>query len=95
MGGGDAFDGRCFHPVGDQSNDRFEVPMIRELLALVKAQVKTLNSEGILGLVKMVAVCCSGLTPSLSCMSLRTASPKFRLVLRICLYSYAKRFHSG
>ena len=43
--GGDAFDGRCFHPVGDQCKVSFEVPIKRELLALVRAQVKALNSK--------------------------------------------------
>jgi len=41
--GGDAFDGICFHPPGEQSNVCFEVPMKRELMALVRAQVKALD----------------------------------------------------
>jgi len=41
--GGDSFDGRCFHLPGEQSNVCFDVPMKRELLALVRAQVKGLE----------------------------------------------------
>jgi hypothetical protein len=40
---GDAFDGECFHPPGQQSDLCFEVPMKRELQALVRAQVKALD----------------------------------------------------
>jgi hypothetical protein len=40
---GDAFDGECFHPPGQQSNLCFEVPMKKELQALVRAQVRALD----------------------------------------------------
>uniref|UniRef100_A0A7S1F0B7 Uncharacterized protein n=1 Tax=Noctiluca scintillans TaxID=2966 RepID=A0A7S1F0B7_NOCSC len=40
---GDAFDGECFHPPGQQNNLCFEVPMKNELQALVRAQVKALD----------------------------------------------------
>jgi hypothetical protein len=41
--GGDAFDGRCFHPPGEQSNVCFDVPMKKELFALVDSQMKALE----------------------------------------------------
>ena len=41
--GEDAFDGLCFHPPGEQSNVCFDVPMERELMAFVRAQVNTLD----------------------------------------------------
>lgn len=41
--GGDAFDGECFHPPGEQRNVCFEVPLKHELEGLVRAQVKALE----------------------------------------------------
>ena len=40
---GDALDCRCFRLPGAQSNVFFDIPMIREWLALVRAQVKALE----------------------------------------------------
>ena len=39
----DAFDAHGFHPPRDLSNVCFDVPMIRELVALVRAQVEALD----------------------------------------------------
>ena len=38
--GEDAIDGLCFHPPGEQSSVYFDVPMIRELIALVRGRLE-------------------------------------------------------